>query len=139
MYEFSTEGAKASWARILRLVNDQPSELADGEMRALILMALALVREAKDKRGGRMLQMLSELYDDAFLSASEREAIVVNENDPEMEKYGVATDREAPALVKAGSTAVPCPICGTATVLHGSVRLCPKHGSKPFEVKDGNG
>lgn len=51
-----------------------------------------------------------------------------------MEKYGVdentPTDGE-----KRAKTAQPitCPICGQEAQVEGSVYLCPKHGSAPWE------
>jgi uncharacterized Zn finger protein (UPF0148 family) len=31
-----------------------------------------------------------------------------------------------------------CPECGRGLVKHGSVLLCPEHGSEPFEGRNGN-
>lgn len=43
-----------------------------------------------------------------------------------MDKFGVETTR---------ITRV-CPLCGKEPTRHGSVLLCPTHGSKPFELPD---
>ena len=49
-----------------------------------------------------------------------------------MEKYGVDESRD---ITRKVGTAKPttCPECGAQVTRHGSVVLCPTHGSKPFE------
>lgn len=48
-----------------------------------------------------------------------------------MIKYGV--DEVAPSDKQATDTKT-CPLCGQALTIEGSIRLCPKHGSRPFET-----
>ena len=49
-----------------------------------------------------------------------------------MEKYGV--DETAASELKLGQIALDrCPLCGAVLATHGSIVLCPTHGSKPFE------
>jgi hypothetical protein len=48
-----------------------------------------------------------------------------------MEKYGVDERLKQEEMEKAAAEG--CPICGRALVQHGSVLLCPKHGTEPFE------
>lgn len=138
-YVFRSDHARMSWDKILRLVDDNEgtSALTDQETRALLLTALAVVREARDKRGGRALQMLCEVYDDAYyVVSSDQEVLMVNE-EAGMEKYGVAVVPEDPGTTKTAASGVPCPLCGEQTEMHGNVRMCPKHGSKPFEAARG--
>lgn len=52
-------------------------------------------------------------------------------NDNEMmSKYAVDED---PRHTKTAAGEVGCPICGKTCERHGSVLLCPTHGSKGFE------
>ena len=51
-----------------------------------------------------------------------------------MEKYGVDENEE---LQKKGSTVYgTCPRCGARVNQHGTVHICPRHGSEPFEKED---
>lgn len=52
-----------------------------------------------------------------------------------MEKYGVETPHEKTAeeFDIEGRT---CPQCGREVHVHGSVLVCPVHGTKPFEHKE---
>ena len=51
-----------------------------------------------------------------------------------MEKYGV---EEKPADgSKTASEDSKCPECDKPVEKHGSVTLCPDHGSEPFEKKE---
>ena len=53
-----------------------------------------------------------------------------------MDKYGVDQDtglNEENKKTSSDKTGV-CPWCGTPVLKHGSVVLCPKHGSEPFET-----
>jgi hypothetical protein len=49
-----------------------------------------------------------------------------------MEKYGVDEDKQ-PTTKQAGAQET-CPLCGQVVRTHGVIRLCPTHGSKPFET-----
>lgn len=51
--------------------------------------------------------------------------------DLEMDKYGVDENFGAGELEKLAAEG--CPECGETLVKHGSVILCPVHGSHPFE------
>ena len=51
----------------------------------------------------------------------------------EMEKYGVNEGIDQEKLEK--SAAEGCPECGAKLQKHGSVLMCPKHGSEPFEQR----
>lgn len=53
-----------------------------------------------------------------------------------MEKLGVDEQNDSEALEKAAAKG--CPICGAEPERHGSVLICPVHGSEPFE-KQKNG
>lgn len=53
-----------------------------------------------------------------------------------MEKYGVDTGATEETMKKSASGEPLCPDCGTPTEKYGSVWLCPKCGTRPFEVKD---
>jgi len=54
------------------------------------------------------------------------------QGDEEMEKYGVdETVDDQEALEKKASEG--CPECGAKLVRQGTVLLCPKHGTEPFE------
>jgi hypothetical protein len=48
-----------------------------------------------------------------------------------MEKYGVNEHVDSEALEKKASDG--CPKCGKAPTRHGSILMCPDHGSEPFE------
>lgn len=51
-----------------------------------------------------------------------------------MNKYGVD---ETPAEGRKEAQQVSsCPKCGQNLIVEGKVRLCPKHGSEPFEAHD---
>lgn len=49
-----------------------------------------------------------------------------------MDKYAVEETRST----KQASMSAECPWCGATLLKHGSVLLCPKHGSEPFESLD---
>ncbi len=49
-----------------------------------------------------------------------------------MEKYGVDENVNQEQLEK--KAAEGCPLCGRAPARHGSVLICPEHGSEPFEA-----
>lgn len=53
-----------------------------------------------------------------------------------MDKYGVdtTTGKDDEQLEK--EAAEGCPECGKKLVKHGSVTICPEHGSAPFESKN---
>ena len=51
-----------------------------------------------------------------------------------MEKFGV--DEEQPGGQKQASEMATCPRCGKTLIKHGRLRLCPMHGSLPFENSD---
>jgi len=51
-----------------------------------------------------------------------------------MEKYGV--DEEQPVTSKQANAVDKCPKCGAPVIKHGRLRLCPSHGSEPFEYSD---
>jgi len=51
-----------------------------------------------------------------------------------MEKYGVDESVDQRAMEKAASEG--CPLCGKPVVKHGSVIMCPTHGTEPFERKE---
>jgi len=51
-----------------------------------------------------------------------------------MEKFGVDEGVDQDALEKAAAEG--CPKCGKALVKHGSVLMCPEHGSEPFEKQE---
>jgi len=138
MYAFKTEAARTSWARILKLVDEEgrPANLSQEETRALLLMSLSLIRESKTKKGGRALQMLCEIFDDALsVAASDQEGTMVNE-DEGMEKYGVAVEPEqTPVQGEKRAEAENCRKCGSKLERHGQVLKCPKCGTLPYEAK----
>lgn len=53
--------------------------------------------------------------------------------DKAMEKFGVDEGTDQEKLEKAAADG--CPLCGKKPVRHGSVLMCPEHGSEPFEKK----
>lgn len=54
------------------------------------------------------------------------------ENNEGMEKLGVDEDDNLKKEAQEdGSTS--CPVCGKVAVKHGTVFVCPDHGSEPFE------
>lgn len=55
----------------------------------------------------------------------------MSDQDEGMDKYGV--DETGKGLNK--EAAKNCPECGAALEKHGSVVVCPKHGTEPFEGK----
>lgn len=59
--------------------------------------------------------------------------------EPEMEKYAVDESVNQERLEKVAAKG--CPECGSELTKHGSVLLCPVHGSSPFEMpqESGNG
>jgi uncharacterized Zn finger protein (UPF0148 family) len=63
---------------------------------------------------------------------------VSNQEDEGMSKYGVdeTSGRDQRELEKLAAKG--CPECGKQLTKHGSILLCPTHGSAPFEGKDGN-
>lgn len=54
-----------------------------------------------------------------------------------MEKYGVNESVNQERLEK--QAAKGCPECGSNLIKHGSVLLCPVHGSSPFEMPQESG
>lgn len=48
-----------------------------------------------------------------------------------IEKYGVDESRKQQDMDKAAAQG--CPECGSKLEKHGSVVMCPKHGTAPFE------
>lgn len=48
-----------------------------------------------------------------------------------MDKYGVDESVDGERLEKLAAKG--CPECGKKLIKHGSVLLCPTHGSEPFE------
>lgn len=54
-----------------------------------------------------------------------------NPEDQGMTKYAV--DTSSPGQSKTASSEEDCPLCGKRVVRHGRVKLCPTHGSAPFE------
>lgn len=59
----------------------------------------------------------------------------------DMEKYGVDENTGTNQEQLEKQAAKGCPECGSELTKHGSVLLCPKHGSAPFEQpqEDGHG
>lgn len=55
--------------------------------------------------------------------------------EPTMEKYGVDENINQEQLEK--KAAQGCPECGSKLTKHGSVLVCPKHGTEPFEDEHG--
>lgn len=55
----------------------------------------------------------------------------MQENDEEMEKYGVNEGVNQEELEKRASQG--CPECGAKPTRHGTTLMCPTHGSEPFE------
>lgn len=49
----------------------------------------------------------------------------------DLEKYAV--DETVPQEQLEKAAAEGCPMCGRKPSKHGSVLLCPEHGSEPFE------
>ena len=58
------------------------------------------------------------------------------EREQAMEKYAVNEDVNQTELEKAAAHG--CPECGEKVEKHGSVLICPTHGSAPFERSDGS-
>lgn len=54
-----------------------------------------------------------------------------------MEKYAVDEGIDQGALEK--RSAYGCPICSRELVKHGSVVMCPTHGTEPFEQRGQHG
>lgn len=48
-----------------------------------------------------------------------------------MEKFAVDESADQETLEKIAAHG--CPICGVGIIKHGSVLMCPTHGSEPFE------
>lgn len=57
--------------------------------------------------------------------------------DEGMNKFGVDQTSGLDSRAMEKRAAEGCPTCGKALIKHGSVLLCPTHGSEPFEGKDG--
>lgn len=57
--------------------------------------------------------------------------------EPDMEKYAVDEGVNQEKLEKVAAKG--CPECGAGLTKHGSVLLCPTHGSAPFEMPQGSG
>jgi len=55
-----------------------------------------------------------------------------NMPEEEMSKFGVDEGIDQEKLEK--QAAKGCPECGAELTKHGSVLICPKHGSEPFEA-----
>jgi len=53
-----------------------------------------------------------------------------------MDKYGVYTGTSPTNLDKQAQAEI-CPSCGHAVEYYGSVKMCAKCGSKPFESRTG--
>lgn len=51
-----------------------------------------------------------------------------------MDKFGVDESTDQERLEKMASQG--CPICGAKVIRHGSVLMCPIHGTEPFERHD---
>lgn len=58
---------------------------------------------------------------------------MTNNQDKEegMDKFGVNEFTDQEHLEKAAAEG--CPRCGRKPVVHGTVLICPEHGSEPFE------
>ena len=54
-----------------------------------------------------------------------------NDENEEMSKLGVDEGVNQEDLEKAASDG--CPECGATVEKHGSILVCPNHGTKPFE------
>jgi len=52
----------------------------------------------------------------------------------EMEKLGVDEDDDLKKEAQEDKGTC-CPVCGKAATKHGTVLVCPDHGSEPFERK----
>ena len=52
-----------------------------------------------------------------------------------MDKYSVDQTVDSEQLEKAASEG--CPECGAKCAQHGSVLICPRHGTEPFNRKNG--
>lgn len=55
------------------------------------------------------------------------------QEDEGMDKYAVDETKGLSSEEQEKRAAQGCPLCGKALVKHGSVVLCPIHGSEPFE------
>ena len=54
-----------------------------------------------------------------------------------MDKYGVAEDEDLKKTASEDEVKKEsCPDCGKKVEKHGSVSICPKHGTEPFEKKE---
>lgn len=52
-----------------------------------------------------------------------------------MEKYGVSENEDLQKSAE-DNKEEKCPDCGKKVEKHGSVSICPKHGTEPFEKKE---
>lgn len=52
-----------------------------------------------------------------------------------MDKYGVSEDEDLQKTAS-GNEEKKCPDCGKKVEKHGSVSICPEHGTEPFEKKE---
>lgn len=79
----------------------------------------------------RMRVKLSEVSKLCKEARKELLAMKKNEEEKEMEKYGVEEDDD---LSK--NSADGCPACNKAVETHGGVRKCPDCGTEPFESNE---
>ena len=56
-------------------------------------------------------------------------------SDEGMEKHGNVKTELPDGLEKSASGKPLCPDCGAECEQHGTVTICPNHGTKPFEKK----
>lgn len=59
---------------------------------------------------------------------------MAEQTNDEMEKLGVDEDDELKKEAQEGDE-VTCPACGKVAAKHGTVFVCPDHGTEPFERK----
>ena len=82
----------------------------------------------------------AERYVRVHFSKSRALRELLNEEylEEDMDKYGVdqQTGKDQEDLEKQASKGCPEPDCGKELTKHGSVLICPVHGSAPFESKN---
>lgn len=85
------------------------------------------------KRGTKRVVVTSRLRVHFRMSKRARVKFQKEDTVDEMTKYGVDEDGDMTQEELEKLAAKGCPECGRALTKHGSVLLCPTHGSSPFE------
>ena len=92
-------------------------------------------RTKKGGRSGKRRVVVRQQLRVCFSKSSvlKKELSMTNQRDEGMDKYGVDETAAISQEALEKRAAKGCPECGKPLTKHGSVLICPKHGTEPFE------